>query len=702
MRRERWFRPDVEGLRAVAVVAVLAFHAGVPGTAGGFVGVDVFFVISGFLITTLLVRELERTGTVSLAGFYARRARRILPPAALVLAATLLGAGLVLPPLTVVDVARDGLAVALQAANWHFVAAQVDYSAAGRASSPLLHYWSLAVEEQFYLAWAPLVLGTCLFTRWHRRRTLLAAIGALSLVSLVLAVRWTAGSEPLAYLGSPSRAWQFGAGAMLALSAPVLARGARRGAGAVAAWLAGWAGAAAVVASVALLGPPVPYPGVAALAPTLGTVAVIGSGLRPRTGRLGRTGVGSVLATAPFRAVGRISFGWYLWHWPVLVLGQAVLGPLAWPGRVLLVQVGVPLSWLTFRLVERPLQRAPSVALRPRDGLALGLAATVGSLVVAIGVGSPALSRMGARAVADVAGADVLSGGATSGPVTPSPAVARDDQPRFPPDCQLAPGEVRQPACRFAVRAEATGLPAALTLPPVVLFGDSHAGQWYPLAVAVAARLGRPVEVLAKSGCPVSTLSVRNPQLGRDFTECYRWRDDMLDRIRSEHPRMVIVAGYNHYEDTGTPLSAWMPMMEALERDTTQVLYVEDTPYPGTDVPACMSEHLSDWSACAFPRRTAGRPDALVAAVVTGRLRGVAVISAWGSLCPGRVCPAARGGVLLYRDDSHLTDTVARQLVPSLLADLQRHRTVPPPPTAADPAAGPAAHQWARVARPTA
>ncbi|WP_276329048.1 acyltransferase family protein, partial [Crossiella equi] len=212
-------RRDIEGLRAVAVLTVLGFHAGVPGFTGGYVGVDVFFVISGFLITGLLLGDIQRAGGFSLKEFYARRARRILPSAAVVLLAVAFGSWLLLPPLRARDVAVDVLAGALNVANWRFVVNQTDYLAAARDHSPVLHFWSLAVEEQFYLVWAPLLLGVAVLVR-RSVPAIATVIGVLAAASFVLSVQWTASAEPLAYMGSPARAWEFGVGALAAVAAP--------------------------------------------------------------------------------------------------------------------------------------------------------------------------------------------------------------------------------------------------------------------------------------------------------------------------------------------------------------------------------------------------------------------------------------------------------------------------------------------------
>ena len=270
---KRGFRPDVQGLRAVAVVAVVAYHAGFPGLRGGFVGVDVFFVISGFLITGLLVSDVERTGRVSFREFYARRARRILPAAILALLVTLLVSYVVLPPLQVPGAARDAVAAALFVANFRFAAQSTDYLGAHSAPTPYQHYWSLSVEEQFYLFWPALLHGAAALGRQRARAVMTAVVAAVAVGSLIACVWLTHTSEPTAFYLLPTRAWELALGGMIALAASPLVKLPR-----AAAALLGWAGLAAIVWAVFSYGASTPFPGTAATVPVLGAAAIIAGG----------------------------------------------------------------------------------------------------------------------------------------------------------------------------------------------------------------------------------------------------------------------------------------------------------------------------------------------------------------------------------------------------------------------------------------
>jgi peptidoglycan/LPS O-acetylase OafA/YrhL len=406
-------------MRAVAVLLVVAFHAGLPFVAGGYIGVDVFFVLSGFLITGLLVDELRRTGTISFTGFYARRIRRLLPMAAVVLASIVAAAHLLVPPVDRGGVGKDVFAAALWVANWNFAGQSTQYMA-DVDKSPVLHFWSLSVEEQFYLVWPLLLLclagGTWLVRRsWKgAMRRVAVGLAAIGVLSLVLSWQVTQTDASMAYFGLHTRAWELGLGAGIALARPLLPR--LPTAVAVA---GGWVGLTMVVGSAMLLDRSTPFPGTAALWPVVGTGLLVATGVAA-----GGAGPSRLLDRAIPRFFGRISYSWYLWHWPCIVLannrwgsapdaglGQAPAAPHASP-RVLLaaVLVSFVLAVVSHYLVEQPLRHARwFVVSRPRS-LQLGVVAVATCLASAWSLhATPAESTV-------VAAVPAVSDPATSSP----------------------------------------------------------------------------------------------------------------------------------------------------------------------------------------------------------------------------------------------------------------------------------------------
>ncbi len=360
---DRRFRPDVEGLRAIAVTLVVLFHVGIPQLSGGFVGVDVFFVISGFVITGLLLREREASGRTSFAVFYARRARRILPAALLVVVVSLIGSYVVSGQSYATLIASDARWCAVFLANVHFAHVYPNYLVS-RPQSPLQHYWSLSIEEQFYLVF-PAVLVACMATgAAHSRRARLAVVLTVAAVaSLIISITTTHTGELGAYDSTLTRVWELATGGLVALGIGRFER-LSPAVGAVMTW----AGIAGIMVGAVAYSTFTPYPGIAVALPVLSTALVIAGGT-PRPTR----GAEMVLATPPFRWVGRWSYSWYLWHLPLLVLAaqaaHTVVNSQSIATNLVLVAVALGLAALTYQFVENPVRHSKRLVGSPRWSL---------------------------------------------------------------------------------------------------------------------------------------------------------------------------------------------------------------------------------------------------------------------------------------------------------------------------------------------
>jgi peptidoglycan/LPS O-acetylase OafA/YrhL len=697
---QQGFRPDIEGLRAVAVLAVVAFHAGVPGIGGGFAGVDVFFVISGFLITGLLRRELVATGAIDIARFYGGRARRLLPAASLVLGATAVGAATLLSPLQAREVLGDGIASALYAGNYRLALHGTDYLAATAAPSPFQHYWSLGVEEQFYLLWPALIVGTAWLVR--RRRPAAASpvpylivLAILAGVSFAIAVTWTHTSPPWAFFALPARAWELAAGGVITLSA---ARW-HRLPGPVAA-AAGWAGLASIAGACVLLDGRTPYPGTAALLPVAGTALVVVSGCAAP-----RLGVGRVLAVGPVRAIGRLSYSWYLWHWPVLLLAPRLLGhPLGPAGSLAAVATAGGLAMLTVRLVEDPVRFAGPLRRSAARSLACGgavtaVAAGVGLVLLALvpvpvgrGAAAPALA-VGTPAAPAATTVDPHDAAVTQLTAQVQAAVAASAQVRAIPS-NLTPSLAAAPGDKAAVfgngcfrswrdvgQAEcATGDPESATT--VALVGDSHAAMWNPAFEQIAEQRHWRLETLAKVTCPLLDLPITSPYLGRDYSECVQWRGLILARLQAEHPRLIVVDMSRRYGGDFGFVSydpAWLGsitrLVTQLRATGAAVLLLGPIPDPRTTVPACLSDHLDDATACTPARSEAVDQAGIAAEAAVTAAGGGRYADLTALFCAPDRCPLVVGNTLVYRDDNHLTAGYARALIPVVAALTDRALT---------------------------
>ena len=684
---KRPFRSDVEGLRAVAVVAVMCYHAAIPHLSGGFVGVDVFFVISGYLITGQLLRELLRTKRIHFSSFYAARARRILPAAGVVLLFVAGSSLLLLPPLRVVSVELDVRDAALYVVNWHFIAQQTNYLHASAAPSPVLHFWSLSVEEQFYLAW-PLLLvvaaGIGRSLRIGQEAAIAGALAVVLVVTLVLCVRWTATNESFAYLGSPSRAWEFAAGGAIALAERHLSRHRTARWRRLAQSALGGAGLVAIVATSVVYTPSTAFPGVAALVPVAGAVAVIAAGSgRSAEGYCAERGVGRLLSTRPVRAVGRLSYCLYLWHWALLAMIEGKVGPLSLPLRILVVAGSAVPAWLTARLVERPLRFSQVVRSFASCGLAVGVSSTCivlsASLLAGASVlrqiggsaGAAATASFGARLTASDWAAQPFgpgAGTATGGPVRPSLLKAPSDVTALPAGC-LGPPSPRLDPCLL-------GSPKA---PRLLLLGDSSVMAWEPAARAVAEDHGWSLEIVAAADCPLTN----DPgSAGRAAGACRAWQRRALHAVeRGPRPRLTLLSsGVTTGESASAAITGLARTVVALHRLRAPVVYLPPAPRARPNVLECLASSLSRWAACAEPRNRALPRDAVGAAIAAGRVPGVTVVDLSAALCPttSPACPAVSdGGVLLYRSGDALTATAAAMLGPTLEAKLEMDRLVP-------------------------
>ncbi|UIX35662.1 acyltransferase [Streptomyces sp. GQFP] len=672
-------RLDIQGLRAVAVSLVVLGHAGVRGFAGGYVGVDVFFVISGFLITSLLIRELATSeggggawGGISIRRFYARRALRLLPASTLVVLVTLAGSWLFLSRVRFEEYAGDALSSALYAVNLRLAAGGTDYLAEGSPPSPFQHFWSLAVEEQFYLLWPLLLLVSWRLAR--RRRGLVAVpLAVLCLLSFGLSVTVTESAPSWAYFGSHTRFWELGAGALLALSADQL-----RGLPPKLAAPMTWTGLACILVAAILYGNSTPFPGYYALLPVLGSVLVLAGGCAPS-----RWDSQLLLSRRPLVWLGGLSYGWYLWHWPLLLIGPVALGRLPETTSVwlalLFCAIALLLAWVTLRVVENPVRFHSAFRGRPGRALRLGAVLSAGAAVIAmtayafpppINSGKPAVELRQEVAKApdpQLRLRQLLEARSSRLPSNLSPPLTEIKSARsavYRDGCHVAYDSTSTPPCEY-------GDPASDKV--VVLFGDSHAAQWFPALNRLARERGWKLVSWTKSSCKAAKVTLR--RFDGPYAECDVWRARAIERIAALSPDLVIVSS----SDAGDPLhpepdpvQQWTNGLrttyEALGVSGAKVVALLDTPWPKTDAVDCAALYSLRLDRCTNRLPGAIRDGARRRATLdAAKVSGTAVIDPVPWLCTeGGDCPVLVGDTVVYRDDSHIADAYAEAVAPAL------------------------------------
>lgn len=639
------FRHDIEGLRAIAVLLVIAAHFAIPGFAGGFVGVDIFFVISGYLITSILLREQQSSGTIQLGRFYANRLRRLLPALATMLIISSLLASQLLHESQYLEQGPAAAMAAIWASNIHFSFADIDYFADEAANNALLHTWSLGVEEQFYLVWPLFIL---LMTHWAARRqnrsTAIWFFSAVALASFVACIATSTLAPKFAFYMMPTRAWQFATGALAWLLVRSIAPSQTQAA------IASWAGLLMLLTSVTLIGPDSVYPGILALLPTLATALLLWAGAAPIS-----TPAAKMLALRPMQALGRLSYSWYLWHWPILVIGEHLI-PIKGHALNTLLAIAISLlaAMLTHYLVERPVRYGTTARLPPKWQLVMALCTMVLLNSQLLRWHNSTERRLTdghndafAHAMAD------------------APVIYQHGCDTWYHDAELKPCIYGPPS------AEKTA----------VLMGDSIGAQWFSALAAMLDPQKWRIIVLTKSSCPMVDEPYFYKRIGREYTECAIWREKAIGWLQQQHVDRLFIGSTasNSFSDT-----QWREgtrrILDRLEQSASAIYLIEANPKLSFNGPRCLMqngiEHQSDCQEAAGPAQYQ-HVAALLKALTESHPK-THWLATSSLVCPKGQCQAMRDGVVVFRDAQHLTASFVTSLAPGLLEQIQPHEQVMP------------------------
>jgi peptidoglycan/LPS O-acetylase OafA/YrhL len=671
------FLPHIQGLRAIAVLLVVVYHFWPGRLQGGYIGVDIFFVISGFLITGQLTRELERTGRIRLPSFYAKRARRLLPASILVLIFSAIATLVILPLSSLGENLREILASTFYVENWSLVVSSVDYLAASNDATTVQHYWSLSLEEQFYILWPLMLLGaTALaikFWSGRRWRALILVVAIATVLSLAFSIFYTQTSPAQAYFNTFTRAWEFGAGAILALLPRFRPRQA---------WLSnvvGYAGILTLLATGYLYDKATPFPGYAAILPVVGTMAIIVAHRRDNWWDAGR-----VLSWRPVAFIGDISYSLYLWHWPLIVIAPFVPGwGLSFVNRVALFLFCFLLAWLTKRFVEDPARSWTFLTSRkPRitfgfmlAAMALSCAFVLTTSVVQQPKYDAAASQL-ASTVADPPACFGAASGPTDGLAPIEPCVNPDLATELIPSAGFGNADrPSNPQCLVTLN-DSTLFPCHFgsddpSAPRVALIGDSHAYALLDSFIALAKQNGWNLTTYIKGGCPWTT----TPLAARDAfaISCDQWRAHLTDELAKEKPFDIVFTAAltdrtvpNTADDEKISTAGYTEAWKQVLDEGTPIMTLVDNPSWEDDPNKCLRISAST-SDCAEPRSEGlQKIDPIASAARAAKAAGsdVTLLDFSDTYCSSTECFAEVGGANVYRDQDHLTRTFASTLGP--------------------------------------
>ncbi|UCI10278.1 acyltransferase family protein [Mesorhizobium sp. B1-1-8] len=654
------FRPDIEGLRALAVAGVVAFHFGLTALPGGFVGVDIFFVISGYLITRHLVGEISETGRLDFFRFYARRARRLLPASLFVILASLMAGYFILSPEEQALYSKGAMFASAYTINLWLIRWSFDYFAADAVNNPYIHFWSLSVEEQFYLAWPALLV----FAAWLRpgKRAIMLTIGVTGLVAFAVCAWLTSVSQPWAFYFSPLRGWEFAAGGLASMApARLFENRPRLGAA------SGLTGLALIAIAYLTISEDSPFPGFLALVPVAGSVLLLTTGAAgARQGALRNTGqktaadfswnwANAALALPPLQVIGKLSYSLYLWHWPVIVYAGMLVPELTLAERLGCLALTLALSFLSYHLIENPIRRNHWLMVNAPRALVPALLLTGTGVAAAYANTRFAVRDLDReqRAIADSA-AQLSTVRASDG------------------GCVLDFETVKPNPCVFGAKNAGRS---------VVLFGDSHADHWSTPLIEAARKNNYRVVTYLKSSCRASRITTWNWQLKRDYTECDQWREQSVQDIVRLHPDLVVISEFsigNVIRESPEELrhanwnEEWKAGLRwtlgAFSRAGIKVAVIRDVPYNASYVDKCVARALWRGRApgvCDTPRTAAANDD--IAAVERDIVRGTpnaTYIDVTNRFCDQTTCHVFIDGMLAFRDRHHLATPFAASLEP--------------------------------------
>jgi peptidoglycan/LPS O-acetylase OafA/YrhL len=639
----RGYRADIQGLRAIAVLLVIAFHLDFSFFKGGYIGVDVFYVISGYLISGLLFHELHTVGSIDFATFYARRIRRILPLSVFVALCSLMIFAWFLSPIDLIELSKTTLLTSVFSSNIWFIIQAADYFGADTENNPLLHTWSLGVEEQFYFIWPAMLALLPLFTKSLIKWMWLVTL--VSLVSLVAFLLLYSHNQPLAFFSMPTRAWQFGFGALIYF-VPMSDRFSRSGLVFIACF-----GIALISIPALAIGPGFDNMPIWAIAPTIGACLLIWAGQDGQEPIWRR-----ILSSAPLVFLGGLSYSLYLWHWPVIVLLKMNFEVFGLFEKSIALIVTILLSMMSYKYVEKALRIHPMLTSNSRS-------LVFGGALVALGVAVSVVTYTYAKHAQSGPGYQQIGAAEFAGHTVQK--------------CRTNLEDIELIECTFG------DLNSDIT---IVVMGDSKAQQWVPILDDIGKKNNWKITTLLKSGCPLAYINVHLNRLGRPFYECETWRNLAIAKVLQLEPDVVFVTNWSGYDvaeakvKRAATLDDWQngysKFVDKITSIEMELIFLRDNPQLPKNVPKCLSNAISSGvlleSMCKFPLSDVMTGESTFQAMKTVVSENVHshIVDLSAHYCSDGMCPSYSKNIVRFIDKHHITRLFAKELSPFLEEEL--------------------------------
>lgn len=667
------FRGDIQGLRAIAVSLVVVYHLWPQRLTGGFIGVDVFFVISGFLITSHLMKRPPKSWS-DLVTFWMRRVKRLLPASFLVLAATLAAIPLIAPVTVWKDWASQIVASTFYVQNWRLASSSVDYLAADNAVSAVQHFWSLSVEEQFYLFWPVVIAALVALAVMLRKNPKVVVASGIALVvvaSLVFSIIYTVTEPGIAYFSTFTRAWELAIGALAAVvpAATQMLRRSRFNA------ILAWIGLLAIAYAGFTYSGATAFPGYAAVLPVLGTALVIWANASHAHSPNG------LLSHPIARFLGDHSYSIYLWHWPLIVFLPFYSGELGLLDKAAIIAVTIVLSILSKRYVEDRFRARLDAGKFLNGGrfllvgtLILGVLGTImvnaGSSMEETGDKlTTEIERVQAEVGVDCFGAAAMVNSCANtgaSPMVPSPAAAKNDKSQAYADKCWSNGDYSsRPVCNYGDGEF-----------KVALTGNSHAGQWLPALAEIADRQGWTISTYLASSCTPTDAPTAfgTPAKIKGCLDYGKWvqketESGKFDLIITSNRQVRPVEGFDLDNTERAAVDGYTRYLDHWKTAQTPIVIIRDTPFPGhtvANVPDCLASSSAPMKDCSGTPKSWKSLDPLATAEQKNDFPYVEIVDMTKYFCGPDSCPAIIGSVVPYFDGSHVTATFARTLTEKL------------------------------------